>query len=388
MQHSIHTDARRRRKILLCKAAGNIRAGFVRSVTLGLLLAVGVVGFDVAGADSANSGGVVASGAAPALGSAPGEAITGMARTPSGQGYWLATGRGAVFAFGDAPFAGSLNATGGAPVVDIAAAPDGQGYWLVESDGAITAFGSARPLGAANGAPLNQPVVGMAATPSGGGYWLVARDGGIFAFGDATFHGSTGSVRLNQPIVGMASSPTGQGYWLVARDGGIFSFGDARFAGSAGSIKLNEPIVGMAPTPSGNGYWLAARDGGVFTYGDATFHGSLAGIGAGPVVDIDRTPGGDGQWLATGGRYLGEFEVTCYALRGQTASGKPVGRHVVAVDPRVVPLGTEIFIGGEGTRSALDTGGNIKGNRLDVWRSSSDQCREFGRKTLPVFSPT
>ena len=143
----------------------------------------------------------------------------------------------------------------------------------------------------------------------------------------------------------------------------------------------------MAATPTGSGYWLVARDGGVFTYGDASFHGSLAGKGGAPVVDVNATPDGDGNWVATGGRYLGEFDVTCYALRGTTASGRPAGAGYVAVDPRVIPLGTEVFIGGEGTRVAADTGGNIKGKRIDIWRPTSAECTQFGRKMMPVYLP-
>jgi 3D (Asp-Asp-Asp) domain-containing protein len=216
----------------------------------------------------------------------------------------------------------------------------------------------------------------------------VARDGGIFAFGDATFLGSTGSLKLNQPIVGMAATPTGHGYWLVARDGGIFAFGDATFFGSAGSLRLNEPIVGMAGSPTGDGYWLVARDGGIFTYGDASFHGSLAGKVTGPVVDVDGTPDGAGTWVTLGGRYLGDFELTCYSLRGTTASGRPESRAGIAVDPRVIPRGTDVYIAGEGTRTAIDTGGAIRGNRIDVWRPSADECRTFGRQTMPVFALT
>ncbi len=387
MQHSIHTAARVRRRQFLKRLTG--RGLLAAAVVSGGVFAAGgtqLVSSARAGADGAGPGTVLGVGDAAAFGSATGNAITGMGRTPSGKGYWLTSNRGAVFAFGDAPFHGSLPADASSTVVDIAAAPDGQGYWLVAADGGIFNFGTATFRGSAGDRHLNEPIVGMAATPSGQGYWLVARDGGIFAFGDAAFLGSTGGIRLNEPIVGMAATPSGQGYWLVARDGGIFAFGDATFSGSAGSVRLNEPIVGMAATPSGHGYWLVARDGGIFTYGDADFHGSLANAVTGPIVDVAPTKSGEGTWLATGGRYLGDFELTCYALRGTTASGVPVRRSGIAVDPRVIPLGTEVFIAGEGTRTAIDTGGLIKGNRIDVWRPSSEECRQFGRQTMPVFA--
>ncbi len=383
MQHSAKTPSRLRRRHLtrLVRRGAAVLAATMAGVTM-------AAGLELAGAGGSGPGTVLATGDATVFGSASGNAVTGMGRTPTGAGYWLASNRGAVFAFGDAAFHGSLPAGSSSTVVDIAPAPDGKGYWLVASDGGIFGFGSAAFEGSAATGPLNQPIVGMAATPTGEGYWLVARDGGIFAFGDAVFLGSTGGIKLNQPIVGMAATPSGQGYWLVARDGGIFAFGDASFRGSAGALRLNEPIVGMAATPSGNGYWLVARDGGVFTYGDAGFHGSLANAVSGPVVDAEATVSGAGTWVSTGGRYLGDFELTCYSLRGTTASGKPVARSGIAVDPRVIPLGTEVYIAGEGTRTAIDTGGLIKGNRIDIWRPSSDECRNFGRQTMPVFGLT
>jgi len=120
------------------------------------------------------------------------------------------------------------------------------GYWLVGRDGGIFAFGNAPFAGSTGAMKLNKPIVGMAANPVGTGYWFVAADGGIFAYGDAGFFGSTGAMKLNKPIVGMAPTPTGQGYYLVASDGGIFAFGDALFKGSTGAIKLNRPMVGMS----------------------------------------------------------------------------------------------------------------------------------------------
>jgi ribosomal protein L24E len=75
------------------------------------------------------------------------------------------------------------------PIVGMAATPTGAGYWLVASDGGIFAFGDAPYDGSMGGQLLQRPVVGMAALPTGAGYWLVASDGGIFAF-DAPYLGS------------------------------------------------------------------------------------------------------------------------------------------------------------------------------------------------------
>ena len=191
------------------------------------------------------------------------------------------------------------NVRAGVPVPTAAGTATGRGAWVSDTGGSIYAFGDAPFHGSLGNVRLNKPIVGMAATPDGGGYWLCASYGGIFCFGNARFFGSTGAIRLNQPIVGMAPSPTGNGYWLVASDGGIFTFGDARFFGSTGGIRLNQPIMSMAPTVDGGGYWLVARDGGVFTFGNATFLGSAVGRGGftGPATFMSPVPGRNGYWI-------------------------------------------------------------------------------------------
>lgn len=85
------------------------------------------------------------------------------------------------------------------------------------------------------------------------------------------------------------------------------------------------------------------------------------------------------------GDYLGAFSVTCYALDGNTASGEPVHEGGVAVDRRVIAFGTRIYIENVGWRVANDTGGSVRGNRLDIWLPSRDDCISFGRQTLDVY---
>jgi 3D (Asp-Asp-Asp) domain-containing protein len=85
------------------------------------------------------------------------------------------------------------------------------------------------------------------------------------------------------------------------------------------------------------------------------------------------------------GAELGIFEVSCHTGKGITASGRPSSRETVSVDPRVVPLGTRLVIDKVGTRVAADTGGAIKGRRLDIWEPSVAACTRFGRKQLRVW---
>ena len=87
---------------------------------------------------------------------------------------------------------------------------DNGGYWLVGSDGGVFAFGNAPFVGSLPGLGVRvNNIVGMAPTKDGRGYWLVARDGGIFSFGDAPFYGSLGGQRLNAPSSTSTSRPTG-----------------------------------------------------------------------------------------------------------------------------------------------------------------------------------
>ncbi len=108
------------------------------------------------------------------------------------------------------------------PVVDMAATATGDGYWLVSRDGGIFAFGDAAFHGSMGAVALNEPIVGMAATASGEGYWLAASDGGIFAFGDATFHGSAADVVRGEEVTAMAAHPDGGGYWLARAAGPLW----------------------------------------------------------------------------------------------------------------------------------------------------------------------
>jgi hypothetical protein len=224
----------------------------------------------------------------------------GVAATPDGQGYWMASGGGTLATFGNATNLGSPAASGldlTKPIVDMASTPDGKGYWFAGADGGIFSYGDAGFYGSRGGQHLNQPVVSMSTTPNGEGYWLVAADGGVFTYGDAGFYASLAGQHLNGSIVGMAPTPDGRGYWLVGADGGVFAEGDAAFYGSLGGQHLNAPIVGITRTPDGKGYWLVAADGGVFTFGDAQYHGSMGAAPGHTVVALVASAGGNGYSL-------------------------------------------------------------------------------------------
>ncbi|MCM3257041.1 3D domain-containing protein [Paenibacillus lautus] len=64
-----------------------------------------------------------------------------------------------------------------------------------------------------------------------------------------------------------------------------------------------------------------------------------------------------------------------------TASGKrTVEGRTIAADPRVLPMGTKVYIEGVGQRVVEDTGSAIKGQKIDVFIDDLDRALEFGRK--------
>jgi len=68
----------------------------------------------------------------------------------------------------------------------------------------------------------------------------------------------------------------------------------------------------------------------------------------------------------------------------RTATGMPIVYGVAAVDPRIIPLGTKLYVEGYGYAFACDTGGAIKGHRIDLAMSSSKVYR-WGRRSVKVW---
>ncbi|TYU60402.1 G5 and 3D domain-containing protein [Listeria monocytogenes] len=82
------------------------------------------------------------------------------------------------------------------------------------------------------------------------------------------------------------------------------------------------------------------------------------------------------------------MESTAYSGGGITAYGINLsanpGLKVIAVDPRVIPLGSKVWVEGYGEAIAGDTGGVIKGNIVDVYFPNESQCYSWGRRMVTV----
>lgn len=63
----------------------------------------------------------------------------------------------------------------------------------------------------------------------------------------------------------------------------------------------------------------------------------------------------------------------------------PDGISTIAVDPSIIPLGSKVYIPGYGLAIASDTGGLIKGNRIDLFLNSEDECINWGVQTVSLY---
>lgn len=79
------------------------------------------------------------------------------------------------------------------------------------------------------------------------------------------------------------------------------------------------------------------------------------------------------------------YTADCYGCSGYTATGSRAGHGIVAVDPRVIPLGTKLYIPGYGVAVAGDTGGAILGDRIDLGFNSLPDALRFGRRVVTVY---
>ena len=128
----------------------------------------------------------------------------------------------------------------------------------------------------------------------------------------------------------------------------------------------------------------------------------IIGVGAGPVREKSEAPViGDGYITLPTGEVLtythsDTVRATAYTHTDDgcdafTATGTVVHWGTVAVDPRYIPYGTRMFIMASdgsyvyGIATAEDCGGDIKGDRMDLYMPTYEQCREFGRRRCTLY---
>jgi hypothetical protein len=151
-----------------------------------------------------------------------------------------------VFAF-NATFEGSCYSIGGCAGSAVSVIPDasGDGYWLVTSTGNVYAFGDAAYLGAPG--LESTPITSAVATPDRGGDWIMDGSGQVFSYGDATRPGALapGSTEPLDPAMAIFADSS-QGYWISTAQGAVSNFGDAPSDGGMSGTKLNGAIIAAA----------------------------------------------------------------------------------------------------------------------------------------------
>lgn len=81
------------------------------------------------------------------------------------------------------------------------------------------------------------------------------------------------------------------------------------------------------------------------------------------------------------------FTATAYSLRGRTATGAAPTQGIIAADPRVLPLGSRVRIEAgsySGEYVVADTGGAVRGKRIDIWTPSTRDAMRFGKRAIKL----
>ena len=139
----------------------------------------------------------------------------------------------------------------------------------------------------------------------------------------------------------------------------VYSKGDEEVRRETVSSKiLRNPVQEIVKVGSAASKRFASRGGGYFSGGKIV---TMIATGYGP------SPAENGGNTS-----------------GRTATGLKIGHGVVAVDPKYIPLGTRLYVEGYGYAVAADTGGAIKGNRIDLGHASTREANRVGRRSVRV----
>lgn len=114
------------------------------------------------------------------------------------------------------------------------------------------------------------------------------------------------------------------------------------------------------------------------------------GIGASPLAEFEAHGIAAMASLTRSAMEAMQMVATAYTAGsagggGTTAIGRRAGYGIVAVDPRIIPLGTKLYISGYGFAVAGDTGGAIVGHRIDLGFDSLRSAMLFGRRDVTVY---
>ncbi|MDN4493426.1 3D domain-containing protein [Ureibacillus aquaedulcis] len=99
---------------------------------------------------------------------------------------------------------------------------------------------------------------------------------------------------------------------------------------------------------------------------------------------IEEEPDSGKEFMVTATAYT----AYCEGCSGTTAIGIDLrsnpNQRVIAVDPNIIPLGSRVWVEGYGEAIAGDTGGAIKGNKIDVFIPTQNEALQWGRKQVKI----
>jgi 3D (Asp-Asp-Asp) domain-containing protein len=81
------------------------------------------------------------------------------------------------------------------------------------------------------------------------------------------------------------------------------------------------------------------------------------------------------------------FTATAYCLKGKTASGVMVRQGIIAADPKILPIGSLVKLKAgsySGTYVVADTGGRVRGRKIDLWLPKCSEAIRFGRRNVKL----
>jgi 3D (Asp-Asp-Asp) domain-containing protein len=114
---------------------------------------------------------------------------------------------------------------------------------------------------------------------------------------------------------------------------------------------------------------------------------STGAVGAVISVSIPAPLGGDETAKLPQAGPAANYVATAYSLKGRTASGRTVSRGVIAADPTMLPLGSRVRLQAgaySGEYLVADTGGAVRGRKIDIWTPSGREAMRFGKRLVKL----
>lgn len=217
------------------------------------------------------------------------------------------------------------------------------------SKAAAIAFGPSKSAILANGGDYKDALLGSSVSAQ--------KQAPIFLVSGTSQLGDLKTVLENRSVKDLYTLSTGNNFKLssLAEVASHLSGSEAKITNTVGKVlstaKTETPLLGNSSAEVKTGNTYSNAKGESFAYKKA--------------FDVSAT-----AYIATGNR---------------TASGTWPKRGTISVDRRVIPMGTLMYVEGYGFGRAEDTGGAIKGNKIDVFVDSYKEARNWGRRTVKVY---